>query len=211
MIYNEQKKGNVFVKIIIYILILIIGVGIGIFIDKNYLKEEDKCIKEETKEEVKNDTSTPKVLGQTEISTYMYSIESYIIAATTNVNNNEYGPLTDSSKMYYIPISCIDLTEGGGNPLGDWEAAYVVVHYNADMYSFDYYFTFIDSAGYGMKLIKSDQIKSNGEQIESNKAGLDLDSIVKQKVDGIEQNVVLSSVSTKACSAEEGTIINLNS
>lgn len=113
--------------------------------------------------------SVTRYIQQSRMKTLTSSIDSFITAVTTDVNNNEYGPLTDGNKIYYVPVSnveadsCVALEKGGTDPFGDWKEAYVVVHYNPTTYSFDYYFTFVDTAGYGMAVTKSDAIKSTGK------------------------------------------------
>ena len=120
--------------------------------------------------------ATPAVtryITQSRKKTLVNSIDSFITATTTAVNNNEFGALSDSSVLYYIPVSnvennsCISLEKGGTNPFGDWNVTYVAVHYNPDKFSYDYYFTFYDKAGYGMELIKSDAINTSGSDLKN--------------------------------------------
>lgn len=113
--------------------------------------------------------SVTKYITQSRKKTLVNSIDSFITSATTAVNNNEYGALSNESISYYIPVSnnaddsCISLEKGGTDPFGNWKDAYVVVNYDATNYSYDYYFTFNDDAGYGMLLTKSDLIKPSGD------------------------------------------------
>ena len=113
--------------------------------------------------------SVTKYITQSRKKTLVNSIDSFVTSATTAVNNNEFGALSNQDNMYYIPVSndatksCISLEKGGTDPFGTWKNAYVVVNYDASKYSYDYYFTFFDDAGYGMALTKSDQIKPSGD------------------------------------------------
>ena len=113
--------------------------------------------------------SVTKYITQSRKKTLVNSIDSFITATTTAVNNNEFGALSNEDKIYYIPVSndatksCISLEKGGTDPFGNWVDAYVVVNYDATKYSYDYYFTFNDDAGYGMALTKSDAIKPSGD------------------------------------------------
>lgn len=108
--------------------------------------------------------SVTKYISQSRLNTLVTSISSYISSATTAVNNGDYGSLSDPSKIYYIPVSnkeddtCVSLERGGTDPFGDWKEAYVVVHYDSQNFSYDYYFTFFDDAGYGMELTSSESI-----------------------------------------------------
>ena len=117
--------------------------------------------------------SVTRYITQSRKKTLVNSIDSFITATTTAVNNNEFGALSDSSVLYYIPVSnvennsCISLEKGGTNPFGDWNVTYVAVHYNPDKFSYDYYFTFYDKAGYGMDLIKSDNINTSGSDLKN--------------------------------------------
>ncbi len=113
--------------------------------------------------------SVTKYITQSRKKTLVNSIDSFITAATTAINNNEFGAMSNSNYYYYIPVSniaensCISLEKGGTDPFGNWQEAYVVVNYDAENYNYDYYFTFIDDAGYGMELTKSDDIKPSGD------------------------------------------------
>ena len=113
--------------------------------------------------------SVTKYITQSRKKTLVNSIDSFITAASTAVNNNEFGALSNQDNMYYIPVSnlaansCVSLEKGGTDPFGTWKNAYVVVNYDATKYSYDYYFTFFDDAGYGMALTKSDAIKPSGD------------------------------------------------
>ena len=113
--------------------------------------------------------SVTKYITQSRKKTLVNSIDSFITSASTAVNNNEFGAMSNADNMYYIPVSndetksCISLEKGGTDPFGTWAKAYVVVNYDSEKYSYDYYFTFFDDAGYGMALTKSDDIKPSGD------------------------------------------------
>lgn len=124
--------------------------------------------------------SVTKYIEKSRRDTLTDSIQSFISAATTAVNNREYGTMSNPQYLWYIPVSddetksCVALERGGNNPFGSWSfngitdkndpakgstvGAYVVVHYNATTYSFDYYFTYVDDAQYGMALTHSNDI-----------------------------------------------------
>lgn len=153
---NENKKSS----IVMIILIIVIVVGILVFISNKDSSKENKDNKEPNNEYL-------EINKKEMIST----ISSYMSAATSEVNYNAYGPLSNQDILYYIPVSnvsndsCIYLEKGGLSTLGNWKKAYVVVSYHEPTYSYDYYFTFITEAGYEMPLIKSSKIKSDGSQI----------------------------------------------
>ena len=131
--------------------------------------------------------SVTKYINQSRKKTLVNSINSYISAVTTAVNDNDWESVKfgDSSKIYYIPVSnveaesCVALEKGGKDPFGNWGKAYVAVHYNSELSSYDYYFTFYDDAGYGMPLTKSNDINAKGNDIV-NPAKVDGDSIGTQ-------------------------------
>ena len=101
--------------------------------------------------------SVTRYITQSRKKTLISSVDSYVTAVTTAVNDNEFGAMSKEDTMYYVPVSneennsCISLEKGGTNPFGNWKEAYVVVNYDAESYSYDYYFTFIDDAGYGSR------------------------------------------------------------
>ncbi|MBQ7105624.1 MAG: type II secretion system protein [Bacilli bacterium] len=132
--------------------------------------------------------SVTKYITQSRKKTLVNSIDSFITAAATAVNNNEFGALSNQDVSYYIPVSnkaedsCISLEKGGTDPFGNWKEAYVVVNYDAESYSYDYYFTFIDDAGYGMELTKSDAIKPSGDGQILNPTRLELTNATSNRV-----------------------------
>ena len=171
--------------------------------------------------------SVTRYITQSRKKTLVNSIDSFITATTTAVNNNEFGALSNTEYLYYIPVSnvennsCISLEKGGTNPFGDWNVTYVAVHYNPDKFSYDYYFTFYDKAGYGMPITKSDAINTSGSDLQ-NPTTIDKTHIVqtaglKYKSGATEQNVKIKillepsqgSATTKAChvdTAKDGTV-----
>ena len=118
-----------------------------------------------------------KYITQSRKKTLVSTIDSFISEVTNSVNNMDFGSLSDPSKLYYIRvagtgtdgknISCISLEKGGTNPFGDWDQAYVAVHYNPTTFSYDYYFTFFDKGGYGMVLTEADKIATSGNDIKN--------------------------------------------
>ncbi len=130
--------------------------------------------------------SVTKYITQSRKKTLVNSMDSYITAVTTAVNDNEFGAMSNQDVIYYIPVSddaaksCVSLEKGGTDPFGNWKEAYVAVNYNADKYSYDYFFTFYDDAGYGMSLTKSDDIKPSGDGQIINPTPVNADSITSQ-------------------------------
>ena len=152
--------------------------------------------------------SVTRYITQSRKKTLVSSIDSFITSVSTAVNNNEYGALSDSTIMYYIPVSnveeksCVSLEKGGSDPFGNWNKAYVVVNYDASNYSYNYYFTFNDDAGYGMELTKSDAIKPSGDNQVMNpvppKAKEDV--ITDQTIDGKKTKVLSAEAASERCS-----------
>ena len=150
-----------------------------------------------------------RYITQSRRKTIVTSIDGYVRSVSTAVNDNNYGPMSDGKTLYYIPVSnksedsCTSMEKGGLDPFGNWLKAYVVVHYNAEEYSYDYYFTFIDDAGYGMALTKSDEISTNGKNVK-NPAPVTLDNIDKQNLNGETIRVL----STDSCHVNTSVVTN---
>lgn len=156
-IYNHNNQNNK--SILIFIVITFIIVFLLSFV---FLKTETNTPDDKNKVEELTNVKKEKMVQ---------TIDSYITAAVYSVNNYDFGPLSDSTVLYYIPVSnikkdsCISLEKNGESSLGDWEKAYVAVSYNPSLYSYDYYFTFITVDGYQMSLTKSTDIRKDGTQI----------------------------------------------
>ena len=116
--------------------------------------------------------SVTKYITQSRKKTLASTMDSYVTAVTTAVNDNEFGALSTQDIIYYIPVSdednnsCVSLEKGGSDPFGNWVEAYVAVNYDAESYSYDYYFTFYDDAGYGMELTEISKV-STGSMIQN--------------------------------------------
>jgi hypothetical protein len=106
--------------------------------------------------------------------------------------------------MYYIPVSneefnsCVSLEKGGTDPFGNWVEAYVVVNYDSTNYSYDYYFTFYDDAGYGMALTKIDDIDLNGSKIK-NPSPVNAENITTQLNDRAIATIVFEKETDGKC------------
>ena len=145
--------------------------------------------------------SVTKYITQSRKKTLISSIDAYITAVTTAVNDNQFNALSDESTCYYIPVnddnskSCVALEKGGTDPFGHWVDAYVIVNYDSTKYSYDYWFTFNDDAGYGMVATKVADISAQSDDIknpvpDAAKTG----SITSQKPTGARctKNVVIT-------------------
>ena len=153
--------------------------------------------------------SVTKYIMDSRKKTLITTICNFGNVVISGVNNLEYGPLSNGNNMYYIPIECISLEKGGKDPFGNWKEAYVVVNYRSDKYSYDYYFTFIDDAGYGMELTPLNEITKSKI---INPATIDEDTIKKQTVDGklvyiMDKNSCNSATATLA----DGYVVTFNS
>lgn len=113
-----------------------------------------------------------KYINQSRKKTLATSIQSYISALITEVNDGVYR-FSESGYIYAIPIECIPLEKGGTNPFGEWIQssdeywAYVLVQYDSENYNYLYGFTFKDSAGYGMYPLTTTKMSSNGNEIKT--------------------------------------------
>ena len=154
--------------------------------------------------------SVTKYITQSRKKTLISSVDSYVTAVTTAVNDNEFGAMSDQSIMYYIPVSndeansCVSLEKGGSDPFGNWKEAYVVVNYDAEKYSYDYYFTFYDDAGYGMELTEISKIDASSNMI-TNPSPVNAETIRLQKNDRASKTKVLVAGSCKVESAVVGS------
>ena len=110
--------------------------------------------------------SVTKYITASRVKTLISTVDSYVTAVVTQVNDGEY-KFSDSTKVFAIPIECVALEKGGTNPFGNWMQAnesywaYVLVHYDSDNYNYEYGFTFKDDAGYGLYPTKIDKITNN--------------------------------------------------
>ena len=153
--------------------------------------------------------SVTKYITQSRKKTLISSVDSYVTAVTTAVNDNEFGALSKQDTMYYIPVSnnesesCVALEKGGSDPFGNWKEAYVVVNYDAEKYSYDYYFTFYDDAGYGMALTEISKIDANSNII-TNPSPVNASNITTQKNDRAIYVKVLTAGDCKVANAVNG-------
>ena len=158
--------------------------------------------------------SVTKYITQSRKKTLMSTMDSYVTAVTTAVNDNEFGALSTQDIIYYIPVSdeennsCVSLEKGGTDPFGNWVEAYVAVNYDASKYSYDYYFTFYDDAGYGMELTSIDNLKESGNLI-TNPSPVNASNITTQTNGRATKTMVLTSGSCDVkVAVPGGTIVN---
>ena len=126
--------------------------------------------------------SVTKYITQSRVKTLVSTMDSYVTSVITQVNDGEY-TFSDSTKVYAIPIECIELEKGGQSPFGNWMQAnesywaYVLVHYDNVSYSYQYGFTFKDDAGYGLyptinSKIENSMVKTGYSDLNQPKNGL---------------------------------------
>lgn len=116
--------------------------------------------------------SVTRYITQSRKKTLVSTIQQYVSQVTTMVNDMDFGSVSNPANLYYIRVgnddqSCVPLERGGSDPFGEWGQAYVAVHYDPVAVSYDYYFTFNDKGGFGMKLTEADKISTNGKEIET--------------------------------------------
>ena len=138
--------------------------------------------------------SVTKYITQSRVKTLVSTMDSYITAVVTQVNNGEYS-FSDSSKIFAIPIECIELEKGGQSPFGNWMQAnsaywaYVLIHYDSANYNYQYGFTFKDDAGYGLyptlnSMIENSMVKTGYDDLTQPKNGLAKDFVSLDKWEG---------------------------
>ena len=167
----KKNKGNK----LKYLAICLIIIGLILILLSFFIKKDNETGSDDNKNnnnEV-NSTDDNSITISKKKKTTMNSINAFITEVTININNMDYGSLSDSDILYYIPVSninensCVTLERGGNNSLGNWKEAYVVVNFDADYYTYNYYFTFYDDAGFGMELTNSDDFMMDGGNIKS--------------------------------------------
>lgn len=116
-------------------------------------------------------SSVTKYITQSKKKTLIQTITSYIDEVKLQVNNREYS-MRAKNTIYAIPIECVDVDGGGGNPFGEWIQssdrywAYVLVQYDSEKFEHRFGFTFKDSAGYGLYPLVNTKLEVNGSQIQ---------------------------------------------
>ena len=107
--------------------------------------------------------SVTKYIETSRKETVVDTIGGYISSITVEINNRDYQFSTPNT-IYAVPLECIELERGGDNPFGEWLQAnsaywaYVLIEYDSDNFSYNYGFTFKDSAGYGLYPTLQDNI-----------------------------------------------------
>ncbi len=89
---------------------------------------------------------------------YIMSANNYVSGVRNKVNSLAY-KFTDPAVIYYVPINCVTLEKDGKSPFGEWREAYVVVTFHDN--SYNYYWTSLDSAGYGIELTKEEELDAD--------------------------------------------------
>ena len=141
--------------------------------------------------------SVTKYITQSRVKTLVSTIDSYVTAVVTQVNDGEY-KFSDSTKIFAIPIECIPLEKGGTDPFGNWMQAnkdywaYVLVHYDSENYNYEYGFTFKDDAGYGLyptinSKIENSMVKTGYSDLTQPKNGLAKNFVPLTKWEGFSK------------------------
>ena len=157
--------------------------------------------------------SVTKYITQSRVKTLVSTMDGYVTAVVTQVNNGEY-KFSDSTKVFAIPIECISLEKGGTNPFGNWYQAnssywaYVLVHYDSNNYNYEYGFTFKDDAGYGLyptlnSLIENSMVRTGYDDLNQPKDGKALDFVSIDKWEGFS-NITSSTMLEVLVSESEG-------
>ena len=158
--------------------------------------------------------SVTKYITQSRVKTLVSTMDSYITAVVTQVNDGEY-KFSDSTKIYAIPIECISLEKGGQSPFGNWMQAnknywaYVLVQYDSANYNYEYGFTFKDDAGYGLyptlsSKIENSMVRTGYDDLIQPQDGLAKDFVSLDKWEGFSN--ITSSTELVVLEAEsEGT------
>ena len=157
--------------------------------------------------------SVTKYITQSRVKTLVSTMDSYITAVVTQVNDGEYR-FSDSTKIFAIPIECIALEKGGTNPFGNWYQAnsaywaYVLVHYDSVNYNYEYGFTFKDDAGYGLyptlsSKIENSMVRTGYDDLKMPKDGKAIEFVSIDKWEGFS-NITSSTMLEVLESESEG-------
>lgn len=202
--YNNNNMNNVNKPpinksyLVLGLLACIIGIGaLCFYFVKSVEKDHEEKNKENNEEEsFKREDYDEITLKKKELYEV---IEKYILTASAGVNNDLYGDLSDSNVLYYIPVSniesntCVQI-KNGENPFGEWGEAYVVVNYSPYQYTYDYYFTFYDNAGYSLPLTNYKKLSETGDEIVRG-GEINKDTITAQTIDTISKTYILKKSS----------------
>lgn len=196
---------------LLYFAIGLIIIGLILIILSSFItKDKDKNADNNSNSSANDD----KFLISEKKKTTMNTINSFINYVTININNMEYGALSNPDVLYYIPVSniaensCVTLERGGSDSLGNWEEAYVVVSYDVDYFSYNYYFTFYDDAGYGVELTKRDDFLKDGSNITNPIPENAKPSNITKQLDGKASSIkiLLTPAEAKEAGVEACTI-----
>ena len=100
--------------------------------------------------------SVTKYISDSRKSAYVNTAKELVSGARTFVNEGKV-EMYDTSTTYYIDYGCVKTENASKSPYGDFVNAYVVVTYDGKGYT--YYWTSVDEAGQGVKIItKADEL-----------------------------------------------------
>ena len=100
--------------------------------------------------------SVTSYINNSRKSAYVDTAKELVSGARTFVNEGKV-PMYDTSTTYYVDYGCVKTENASKSPYGDFVNAYVVVTYDGKGYT--YYWTSVDTAGQGVKIItKADEL-----------------------------------------------------
>ena len=124
--------------------------------------------------------SVTRYIDQSRKKTLVSTIDNYIGAAVTGMNNGDYKfdvagteiSSFETNTLYAIPVGCISLEKGGGNPYGTWgEGSYVLVVYSGTN-GYRFGFQFRDSSNHYMPMTAQSDIKQSSILQGDNSIGI---------------------------------------
>ena len=107
--------------------------------------------------------SVTNYISNSRKSAYVDTAKALISAARNLVNEGSL-EMYDTNVTYYIDTKCLETENALKTPYGELTKSFVIVTYNGKGYA--YYWTSVDDAGMGFKLITRDDLLSE-EKVES--------------------------------------------
>ena len=132
MIIVKKNSGFTLIELLAVIVILAVLLGIAVPMVSGYMTNSKR-------------------------ETYIDSIKLYIDDVKAKQATREY-IFTNPDVTYYIAFENIDTDIKKARPVADWEEGYVIVVYDKESKTYDYYITAVDEAGYKVDITEETEL-----------------------------------------------------